>query len=88
MPKLSLSRLVKGLRIWVQGCGKTVEVLALAMANPAPALTLPRGQIDQEGRMQSQCAHRLQILVQVRNCGWLGADYTTKSACELCIPRG
>ena len=43
-----------------QGCGKTVEVLALVMANPAPALTLPRGQIDQEGRMHSQCARALQ----------------------------
>ena len=37
-----------------------MEVLALAMANPAPPLTVLRGQIDPEGRMPSQCAHRLQ----------------------------
>ena len=57
-----------------------MEVLALAMANPAPALTFPRGQINPEGRMHSQCAHRLQtweVGIPARN--WhLGWEQTTQ----------
>ena len=56
----SFSGSAKGLCSWLQGCGKTIEVLALVMANPAPPLTIPRGTIDQSGLMHSQCAHRQQ----------------------------
>ena len=48
--------------VWVpaQGCGKTVEVLALILANPAPP-DIVAGAQTPDGYIQSRCPHRLAI---------------------------